>query len=104
MIDKQRSMCTERRFLYLLGIIVVKQLVITTIIVIIAAVNGDSLFFIIPSLHCLRLSLPYHLLAPQLWTHLSLPYAKLSGHNMTQFVFNPPFQLKPYKKPKELKP
>ena len=52
---------------------------------------------IIPSLHCLRLSLPYHLLAPQLWTHLSLPYAKLSGHNMTQFVFNPPFQLKPYK-------
>ena len=90
-------MCTERCFLHLVGIVVVKQLVITTVIVIIAAVNGDSLSFIIPSLHCLRLNLPYHLLNLQLCTHLSLPYAKLSGRNMTQFVLNPPFQLKPYK-------
>ena len=97
-------MCTKRRSLHLVGIAVVKQLVITPVIVIIAAVYGEPLSFIIPSLHCLRLSLPYHLLAPQLWTHLSLPYAKLSGHNMTQFVFNPPFQLKPYKNPKQLKP
>ena len=97
-------MCTKRQFLHLVEIVIVKQLVITTVIVIIAVVNGDSLSFIIPSLHCLRLSLPYHLLAPQLWTHLSLPYAKLSGRNMTQFVFNPLFQLKPYKNPNQLKP
>jgi len=36
-------MCTKRRFLHLVGIVAVKQLVITTVIVIIAAVNGDSL-------------------------------------------------------------
>ena len=88
-------MCTKRRFFHLVGIVVVKQLVITTVIVIIAAINGGPLSFIIPSLHCLRLNLPYHLLALQLCTHLSLPYAKLSSRNMTQFVLNPPFQLKP---------
>ena len=90
-------MCTKRRSLHLVGIAVVKQLVITPVIVIIAAVNSDPLSFIIPSLRCLRLNLPYHLLSPQFWTHLSLPYAKLSGRNVTQFILHPSFQLEPYK-------
>ena len=49
-------------------------------------------------------NLHYHLLALQLCTHLSLPYAKLSGRNMIQFVLNPLFQLKSYKNPNQLKP